>query len=195
MQIAANPSPAEQVRTERDEALSGLVDAVLAALTGNAAQTLAKNATGLITLADRFSAPEVKNLLEAVLTHAGALTETMNVLGALVANGSLTKILELLGFVNAIMDSANGALVSTVAAKAVEMVSLLDQVAASSALKLVPSAVDALETAYQKSATQTGEAKIKDLIKLFRDPRTLANMKFALLFLQNWSIGTESRRA
>ncbi len=184
MSISANLSPAEVDQQGQDEAIAGLINAALDALTGNTIGNLAKNVTGLVTLVDRFSTPEVQNLLEAVLNNTNAITETINTLGKLVENGSLSKITEILDFVRAILDSANGALVSSVAAKAVEMGSLLDQVAGSPVFQLVPGAIDAMEDAYRQVSVNTGGVKLREVLKLARDPQTLATLKFILLVLQ-----------
>ena len=184
MSISANLSPAEVDQQGKDEAIAGLINAALDALTGNTIGNLAKNVAGLVTLVDRFSTPEVQNLLEAVLNNTNAITETINTLGKLVENGSLSKITEILDFVRAILDSANGALVSSVAAKAVEMGSLLDQVAGSPVVQLVPGAIDAMESAYRQVSVNTDGVKLREILKLARDPQTLASVKFILLVLQ-----------
>lgn len=189
MSISANPTLAETDQQERSDTLMGLINAALDALTGDTVVHLTKSATDLFTLLNRFSSAEVQGLLDAVLSNAEALTETINTLGNLVENGSLTRIVELLDFVRAILDSANAALVSSVTARAVDLGLLADRVADSPLIKLVPGALDAMELAYRQVNETHSGVKLGEVFKLARDPKTLATLKFLLLFLQ----GMESR--
>ena len=184
MSISANQPLSEVAKQERDKSVADLVNAAIDALTGASVENLAKNATGLISLVDRFNEPDVQKMIESVLNQAGAITETVNLLGSWVNNGSLARVSEMLDFIRAILDSANGALVSSVMSKAVEMGSLLDQVAGSSVIQLVPGAIDALEGAYRQTGANGEGAKLRDIIGLVRDPRTLSTLKMLLLFLQ-----------
>ncbi len=184
MTISANPTLAEWDEQTRSDSLNDLLSTAIDMMTGPAIINLAKNTMELLPLAERFSAPEVKQLLEAALNHAEALTTMINTLGKWVENGSLTRISEMLDFVRAILDSSNSALVSTVAAKAVEMGSLLDQVATSPIIKIAPGALRAMEQAYQQVNGDSQNVRLGEVIKLFRDPKTMTTLKFLLMTMK-----------
>ncbi len=184
MSISANPTLAEWDQQTRSDSMNDLLSAAIDMMTGPTVANLAKNATSILTLAERFTAPEVNRLLEAVLNNAEALTTMVNALGKWVENGSLMRISEMLDFVRAILDSANGTLVSTIASKAVEMGSLVDQVATSPIIKIVPGAIHAMENAYQQVNANSQDVRLGEVIKLFRDPKTMTTLKFLLMTMR-----------
>ena len=184
MSISANPTLAEWDQQTRSDSMNDLLSAAIDAMTGPALTNLAKNATSILTLAERFTAPEVNRLLEAILNNAEALTTMINTLEKWVENGSLMRISEMLDFVRAILDSANGTLVSTIASKAVEMGSLFDQMATSPIMKMAPGAISAMENAYQQVNANSQDVRLGEVIKLFRDPKTMTTLKFLLMTMR-----------
>lgn len=192
MSISANPSPAEFEKANHEDSVNELIDTLLEAFNSERIASLAKSANGLVALSDRFTSPEMGKLLETLMNNLGNLTTVINLLGKLIDEGALDKITGLLAFLGALLDSLNSSMVTSVMGYIMPLVPTLDKLVSSSVMDLVPSLVQAVDEAVKEAESQTGDVKLKEVIKLARDPQVIANLKFVLLIVQKLSIGSKA---
>jgi len=168
----------------RMQEVAGFLTSAMDAMTPGAVAGLAHNATNLVLLADRFATPEVAQLLDTVLEATPNLTKLIETVNQLSDTGSIDRLLELLSFVRAIQDSANGALVTTVLSQITNIVYLADDVLSSPVMNAVPVMLQSLEETMKEEGRSSGNVTLRQIFKQVRDPKTLEGIHFMLAFVQ-----------
>lgn len=164
--------------------VAGFVSSAVDAMTPAAMAGLAQTATNLVLLADRFATPEVTDLLDTVLLATPNLTKLLDTVNQLASSGTIDRLLELVGFVRAIQDSANAALVTTVLSQVTDLVYLADDVVSSPVMKAIPGVLKSLDETIHEEQQHTGNIGLRQVVKQIRDPDTLVAVHFILAFAQ-----------
>ena len=142
---------------------------------------------------EQLERPEVVELLNELADSAPTITKLLRSVRVLVDDGSMDLIVELLGFVKAMRDSAGPGMMSSVAAQGVKIGLMVDDLLASSWIDGLPAILDGIETelAARRDLTEKDQtATLWQVIRLARDPQTLRAMHFLLSILKR-SVGPD----
>ncbi len=147
---------------------------------------------------EQLERPEVVELLSELADAAPTITRLVRSVRALVDDGSMDLVAELLGFVRAMRDSAGPGMMSSVAAQGVKIGLMVDDLLASSWIDGLPAILEGIEaelTTRRDLTEKDQTATVWQVIRLARDPQTLRALHFLLSILKRSAGAVQPERA